>query len=451
MKKVVIIGAGESGTGAALLAKKQGFDVFLTDKSGIKENYKEALLLANIDFEEGQHDEKRVLEADLVIKSPGVPDKVELIKKVQEKGIQIIGEIEFASRYSSVPTIGITGSNGKTTTTLLTHHLLHSAGVKVEMGGNIGKSYAELVSNEATDLQWYVLELSSFQLDGIENYTPDIAMLLNITPDHLDRYEYKFENYIASKFGILRGKAEQRLFIYNGGDENVMDYFSTNFAKKWAYDPDFQNQPYEVKKELYESGTFNIPGWKSFTFDLSKTSLKGQHNFFNAYCAVVAALNTGLVTPQQIQIGLETFKNAPHRLEAVATINGIEYINDSKATNVDSVFYALGAMTKPTILILGGVDKGNDYSPLDDLIKAKVKAIVCMGIDNEKIKTHYGQYGFPILESESAAEAVQKSSDLAKAGDVVLLSPACASFDLFKNYEDRGDQFKQCVLDNLII
>jgi UDP-N-acetylmuramoylalanine--D-glutamate ligase len=446
MKKVVIIGAGESGTGAAILAKKQGFDVFLTDKSLIKENYKEALLLADIDFEEGQHDEARVLEADLVIKSPGVPDKVDLIQKIKAQGIPIIGEIEFASRYSNVPTIGITGSNGKTTTTLLTHHLLHSAGVRVEMGGNIGKSYAELVANEAPNLQWYVLELSSFQLDGIEKYSPDIAMLLNITPDHLDRYEYKFENYIASKFGILRGKAEQRLFIYNGDDENIMDYFNANLAKKWAYDPDFQNQPYEVKKGFYESGKFNIPGWKSFTFDLSKTSLKGQHNYFNAYCAVAAAMNSGLVTPQQVQSGLETFKNAPHRLETVATINGIEYINDSKATNVDSVFYALGAMTKPTVLILGGVDKGNDYSPLDTFVKAKVKAIVCMGIDNEKIKTHYGNHGFPIVESGSAAEAVQKATHLATEGDAVLLSPACASFDLFNNYEDRGEQFKACVL-----
>ncbi len=446
MKKVVIIGAGESGTGAAILAKKQGFDVFLTDKSSIKEEYKEALLLADIDFEEGQHDETRVFAADLIVKSPGVPDKVDLIQKIHKKGIPMIGEIEFASFYSNVPTIGITGSNGKTTTTLLTHHLLHSAGVRVEMGGNIGKSYAELVANEATDLQWYVLELSSFQLDGIEKYSPDIAMLLNITPDHLDRYEYKFENYIASKFGILRGKAEQRLFIYNGNDENVTDYFNHNFAKKWAYDPDFQNQPYEVKKEFYESGKFNIPGWKSFTFDLSKTSLKGQHNFFNAYCAVAAAMNTGLVTPKQVQDGLETFRNAPHRLEAVATINGIEYINDSKATNVDSVFYALGAMTKPTILILGGVDKGNDYSPLDDLIKQKVKAIVCMGIDNEKIKAHYGNYDISILEAASAKEAVEKATSLANTNETILLSPACASFDLFKNYEDRGEQFKQCVL-----
>ena len=445
-KFLVILGAGESGTGTAILAKQKGFKVFLSDKGQIQDKYKAELEAADIEFEEGRHSETRILEADLVVKSPGIPDKVQLIQDLKAKGIPVLGEIEFAYPYSSVPTIGITGSNGKTTTTLLTYHLLQSAGVRCEMGGNIGKSYARLVADETPDIQWYVLELSSFQLDGIFSYSPEIAMLLNITPDHLDRYEYKFENYIASKFRIVKAQHDSRLFIYNGDDANVTDYFDTNFAQKWAYDPDLSNQPYAVTKPMYESGVFHVSGWKSTIFDLSKTQLRGQHNFFNAYCAVVAVLNSGLVEADKIQAGLESFRNAPHRLEPVAIKNGIEYINDSKATNVDSVFYALGAMTKPTILILGGVDKGNDYAPIDALVKQKIKAIVCLGIDNQKILTHYGEYNIPIVESSSATEAVEKANQFAVSGDTVLLSPACASFDLFKNYEDRGEQFKAAVL-----
>lgn len=437
MKKLVILGAGESGTGAAILGKQQGFDVFLSDKGEIKEEHKVDLVAANIEFEELGHDNDRILKADLVIKSPGIPDKVQLIKDLKAKNIPVIGEIEFASRYSNVKTIGITGSNGKTTTTMLTFHLLKTAGFPVHVGGNVGFSYARLVAEEANNHPlWYVLELSSFQLDDIVNYRPNISMILNITPDHLDRYDYKMENYIASKFRITMNQLGNDSFIYNADNENISNYLSNNYQSK--------PQQTFVKKSLFDIGILTYPEY-NLSFNLKGTQLKGEHNWFNAYCAVKAALIVG-ATPNDIEKGLATFQNVAHRLEFVAEVKGVEYINDSKATNVDSVYYALGAMSKPTILILGGTDKGNDYSQIEQLVREKAKAIVCMGKDNSPIIKHFGHFNIPIFETFSANEAVVKAAALATEGDCVLLSPACASFDLFKNYEDRGEQFKAAVL-----
>lgn len=437
MKKLVILGAGESGTGAAILGKLQGFEVFLSDKGEIKAEHKEDLTAANIEFEELGHDVERILKADLVIKSPGIPEKVQLIKDLKAKNIPVIGEIEFASQYSKVKTIGITGSNGKTTTTMLTFHLMKTAGFPVQVGGNVGFSYARLVAEEAnTQPLWYVLELSSFQLDDIVNYRSDISMILNITPDHLDRYDYKMDNYIASKFRITMNQIEQDSFIYNADNENISNYLSNHYNSK--------PQKIYVKKSLYDLGILSYPEY-NLTFNLKDTQLKGEHNWFNAYCAVKACLIAG-ATPNDIEMGLASFQNVAHRLEFVAEIDGVEYINDSKATNVDSVYYALGAMTKPTILILGGTDKGNDYSQIEQLVREKVKAIVCMGKDNSPIVKYFDGFNIPIFETFSATEAVNKSASLAHKGDCVLLSPACASFDLFKNYEDRGEQFKANVL-----
>ncbi|MFZ4542569.1 MAG: UDP-N-acetylmuramoyl-L-alanine--D-glutamate ligase [Saprospiraceae bacterium] len=442
MKKLIILGAGESGTGAAILGKQQGYDVFLSDNGPIKEMYKADLERASIEYEENGHNNSRILEADCVVKSPGIPDKAPLVQMLLKKGVSVISEIEFASWFSKVKTIGITGSNGKTTTTMLTFHLLKAAGFPVHVGGNIGFSYARLVADEklaesdsAPNL-WYVLELSSFQLDGIVDYRPNISMILNITPDHLDRYEYKMDNYIAAKFRIAMNQTDLDYFIYNSDNENISTYLSQKYNGK--------AQRIQVKRSLYEIGILRFPEY-ALTFNLKYSQLKGEHNWFNAYCAVKAALLAG-ASPEKIQEGLESFQNVAHRLEFVAAIGGVEYINDSKATNVDSVYYALGAMDRPTILILGGTDKGNDYRQIDELVRSKVKAIVCMGKDNSTILNHFGNFDLPIFETHSALEAVNKASSLSDPGDTVLLSPACASFDLFRNYEDRGEQFKEAVL-----
>lgn len=453
MQKLIVLGAGESGCGAAILGKQQGFEVFLSDNGSIKAAYKAELEAEGIEYEENGHDNARIMAADLIIKSPGIPDKVQLIKDLRAKGTTIISEIEFASRYSTARTIGITGSNGKTTTTMLTFHLLKTAGFPVQVGGNIGFSYARLISSPtlpegegvargdtrstpSPSVGLFVLELSSFQLDDIKNYRPDIAILLNITPDHLDRYEYKMENYIASKFRIGMNQTGQDSFIYNGDNENITNYLSQHsFGKA---------QGIMVKKSLFDIGILRYPEY-NLEFNLKATQLKGEHNWFNAYCAVKAVLLAG-VPPGDVQRGLDTFQNVAHRLEYVAEVRGVEYINDSKATNVDSVFYALGAMEKPTVLILGGTDKGNDYDQIADLVRQKVKAIVCMGKDNSPIINYFGGFGLPIVETFSASDAVAQAAHLAQAGDCVLLSPACASFDLFQNYEDRGTQFKEAVL-----
>ncbi len=428
MKKIVILGAGESGVGAALLAKKQGFDVFVSDKSPIKDNYKAELDAAEIAYESGTHTEGFILQGEEVIKSPGIPEKIALIHTIQRHKIPIISEIEFASRFTKSRIIGITGSNGKTTTTSLIYHIFKTGGLDVAVGGNIGKSFARLLAEEP-EHDFYVLELSSFQLDGIHTFRPYISILLNITPDHLDRYDYKMANYVASKFRITMNQTEDDIFITNKEDLEIKRFRDTNIIQpnEWVISTHFDSDLLRGR------------------FDMSKTNLRGPHNYFNASCAIASAIVCG-VGDAKIQKGLETFVNAPHRLEFVANINGTDYINDSKATNVDSVFWALKAMKKPIVLILGGQDKGNDYKALEKIVAEKVKAIVCMGVDNHKLLEFFTPIVKNIEETHSAADAVRVAAKYTEGGDVVLLSPACASFDLFKNYEDRGEQFKKAVL-----
>lgn len=443
-KRIVILGSGESGVGSAILAQSKGFAVFVSDKSPIKENYKTELQDHNIAFEEGQHTEALILNADEIIKSPGIPDKVELVKKAKEKNIPVISEIEFAGRYTDAKTICITGSNGKTTTTMLTYHILKKAGYHVGLGGNVGKSFAYQVAKEKYD--YYVLELSSFQLDGMFDFKADVAVLLNITPDHLDRYDYKFENYVASKFRITQNQSKADFFVYCADDQVIEDYMKTNPVNA-------QLIPFSIKKQIEGNGAYldqneitlnynNNP--KPLTMTIEQLALAGKHNVYNSMAASLAARIVD-IRKDIIRESLEDFVNVEHRLEFVASINGIEFINDSKATNINSTWYALESMQKPTVLILGGQDKGNNYEELMDLVKEKVKAIVCLGIDNSKIiKTFKGSVE-TIMEAGSAMEAVAMCYKLAGKGDAVLLSPACASFDLFQNYEDRGAQFKAAV------
>ena len=428
MKKIVILGAGESGVGAALLAKKQGFEVFVSDKNAIKDNYKAELDEAQIPYESGVHTEGVILTADEIIKSPGIPEKIALIHTIQRHKIPIISEIEFASRFTKSRIIGITGSNGKTTTTSLVYHIFKTGGLDVAVGGNIGKSFARLLAEEP-EHDFYVLELSSFQLDGIHTFRPYISILLNITPDHLDRYDYKMANYVASKFRITMNQTEDDIFITNKEDLEIKRFRDTNIIQpnEWVISTHFDSDLLRGR------------------FDMSKTNLRGPHNYFNASCAIASAIVCG-VSDAKIQKGLETFVNAPHRLEFVANINGTDYINDSKATNVDSVYWALKAMKKPTVLILGGQDKGNDYKAIEKIVAEKVKALVCMGVDNQKLLEFFTPIVKNIEETHSAADAVRVAAKYTEGGDVVLLSPACASFDLFKNYEDRGEQFKKEVL-----
>ena len=427
---VVILGAGESGVGAALLAKQLKYKVFVSDKGSITEKYKQELIKNNIPFEENKHSEKKIFEASEIIKSPGIPDKVDLIHRLKDSGIPVISEIEFASKHTNAIIVAITGSNGKTTTTNLTYHLLKSANLDVAVGGNVGYSFARLLTEELH--QYYVLELSSFQLDGIRKFKPEISILLNITPDHLDRYEYKMENYIASKFRVQMNQSAEDHFIFNGRDENILSFFKNEKPKANLI---------EVNDVTMDGKTLIVDHHR---FDMSGSSLKGWHNMFNATCAIKAAFQLG-AKKEDIQKGLNTFINAPHRLESVCITNGVEYINDSKATNVDAIYYALDAMTKPIIWIAGGTDKGNDYEPVLKLVESKVKAIVCLGLDNSKILEVFSPIVKIIEETQSAKEAVERANIYAESGDVVLLSPACASFDLFKNYEDRGDQFKEAA------
>lgn len=429
--KVAILGAGESGVGAALLAAREGAEVWVSDKGKIADHYKEELIKNGLPYEEGQHTWEKITQADLVIKSPGIPDKVALIQALVAKGIPVISEIEWASRYTSSPIIGITGSNGKTTTTTLLNHLLITAGMEVGMAGNVGKSFARQLVEAPKAL--YVLELSSFQLDGIDTFKPNLALLLNITADHLDRYDYQLENYIRSKFRISLNQTSGDQFLYFQEDPNTMAFLS--LVPKGV-------ELKGISKTNIQSKTVVANG---STFDLNNTQLRGAHNALNALFAIHAAQYLAVSTAA-IQAGLESFQPVPHRLESVATIAEVEYINDSKATNVDAVFYALQAMEKPIVWVVGGVDKGNDYQPLLQLVRDKVKAIVCLGVDNQKIIDAFGDFEIPIKETQDAAKAVQVSRDLSVPGDVVLLSPACASFDLFKNYLDRGDQFREAVL-----
>jgi UDP-N-acetylmuramoylalanine--D-glutamate ligase len=443
-KRIVILGSGESGVGSAVLAKKKGFDVFVSDKSMIKEKYKQQLIEETILFEEGVHTEEKILNAHEVIKSPGIPDKAELVVKLRARNIPVISEIEFAGRYTNAKKICITGSNGKTTTTLLTYHILKKAGYNVGLGGNVGQSFAMQVARENFD--YYVLELSSFQLDGMYDFTADIAVLLNITPDHLDRYDYKFENYVASKFRITQNQTDKQAFIYCADDEVINAYMRAHTIAA-------ERIPFSIKKPIDGPGAFLTenqltlnykPTQQPLIMTIEELALQGKHNVYNSMAASLASKIVE-VRKEIIRESLQDFQNIEHRLEFVASINGIEFINDSKATNVNSTWYALESMEKPVVWICGGQDKGNDYNELTELVKARVKAIICLGKDNRKIVAAFKDIVEMIVETDSAADAVAASYKIGKKGDVVLLSPACASFDLFQNYEDRGMQFKTAV------
>lgn len=438
------MGSGESGVGSAVLGRKHGYEVFVSDFGAIQQKYREQLVQEGIEFEEGKHSEEKILNASEVIKSPGIPDKADIVKKLREKKIPVISEIEFAGRYTQARKICITGSNGKTTTTLLTYHMLKKAGYNVGLGGNVGKSFAMQVAREKFD--YYVLELSSFQLDGMFDFRADVAVLLNITPDHLDRYDYKFENYVASKFRIVQNQTGSDHFVYCADDQVIIDYLK---GKKLASQP----VPFSICQPLQGEGAFLTgnqitlnykPNQNPLIMTIEQLALQGKHNVYNSMAASLAARIVD-VRKEIIRESLQDFQNIEHRLEFVASINGIEFINDSKATNVNSTWYALESMQKPVIWICGGQDKGNDYNELLDLVKQRVKAIVCLGKDNKRIVEFFGGVVNTIVETETAADAVAASYRIGKKGDVVLLSPACASFDLFKNYEDRGLQFKAAV------
>lgn len=440
-QKLVILGGGESGVGAALLGKAKGYDVFLSDRGGLKEQYRAELEANQIDFEEGTHTEERVLEATLVVKSPGIPSTVPLVQKLKAQETPVISEIEFAARYTRARLVGITGSNGKTTTTLLIYHLLKTAGLNVGLAGNIGDSFAKQVINDTFD--WFVLEISSFQLDDMFDTRLNVAVLLNITPDHLDRYNYEFQQYVDSKFRIVQNMQSDDDFIYFDGNEPI----KRELAKRSI---PARHLPISLERALSPGGYFQNGelvtqnGDHAFTLPVADLPLKGPHNAINMLSAILAAQSVG-VSADAIAQGLRTFQNASHRLEPAGQINGVSFINDSKATNVDSVFYALASMTTPTVWIAGGQDKGNDYSQIDALVSERVKGLICLGVDNQKLVAHFTGRVPQIFETQSMTEAVQKGLEWAAPGEVVLLSPACASFDLFRNYEDRGEQFKQAV------
>ncbi|QZK91258.1 UDP-N-acetylmuramoyl-L-alanine--D-glutamate ligase [Flavobacterium sp. CHNK8] len=439
--RLVILGGGESGIGTAILGKKKGYDVFVSDFGKIKGNYKEVLSLNSIPWEEEKHTEDLILNADVVMKSPGIPDKSPIVKKLVEKGVSVMSEIEFAAPFTNATIIGITGSNGKTTTTMLTYHLLKSAGVNVGLGGNIGKSFAWQVADNKFD--YYVLELSSFQLDGVFNFKPHIAIITNISPDHLDRYEYKYENYIDSKFRITMNQTEEDYLIYDADDEAISNWLTTHQTKAKLI-------PFSLTKTFNE-GAYIIQNKmeikinrEDFSMDTEHIALEGKHNMKNAMAATSVA-KLMQIRKATIRESLSNFQGVEHRLEKVLKIQNIQYINDSKATNVNATFFALDSMNAPTVWIVGGVDKGNDYNELMSLVREKVKAIVCLGVDNKKIIDAFGNVVDMMVEVTSMSDAVRMAQRLSEKGDTVLLSPACASFDLFESYEDRGKQFKQAV------
>jgi len=442
-EKIIVLGAGESGVGAAILANKMGYDVFVSDFGIIKDNYKQSLIESNISFEENKHTYDIILEATEIIKSPGIPDNTEVVKTVEKNGIKIIDEIEFASRFTKAKIIAITGSNGKTTTTLLTYHILKKAGINVGLGGNVGNSFALSVANNSFD--YYVLEVSSFQLDRMCSFKPDIAIITNITPDHLDRYNYCFENYINSKFSIAKNQDTNDAFIYCADDETTNTFLGKFNIKSKLYSFSLTQKVSEGAYLENEKIVFNINN-KKVKMELETLALQGKHNIYNSMAAGIAS-RIMEIRNEVIKESFSDYQNVPHRLEFVAKVHGVEFINDSKATNVNSTWYALECMTKPTIWIVGGQDKGNDYSGLRQLVRQKVKAIVCLGVDNSKIINEFSDLVSQIEEAISASEAVQKAYHLSETGDVVLLSPACASFDLFENYEHRGNQFKKAVND----
>ncbi|RDC62242.1 UDP-N-acetylmuramoyl-L-alanine--D-glutamate ligase [Adhaeribacter pallidiroseus] len=438
---IAILGAGESGVGAALLAQAKGLEVFVSDKGEIKPVYQEKLQAANIPFEAGSHDYARILSATEIIKSPGIPDKADLIQQAKAKNIPVISEIEFASRYTQAKFIGITGTNGKTTTTLLTFHLLQSAGLNVALAGNIGESLAEKVIKDEHD--YYVVELSSFQLDGMYQFKAHIGILLNITPDHLDRYEYSMANYAQSKLRIAQNMTQSDYFIYNLDDAVTNEYFNPEDFKGQAVPFSINQKP--AAKAFYE-GTSLITTYSGSAENIeTRTSvLIGKHNQYNTAAAVLAARLVG-IEPEEITAALATFKNADHRLQTVGEANGVRYINDSKATNVEAVWYALDGITQPIVWIAGGVDKGNDYTSLKALAQEKIKALICLGVDNKKLVESFSGIIPVIHETQSVEEAINLTKEAAVPGDVVLLSPACASFDLFNNYEHRGKRFAEAV------
>ena len=439
-KHIAILGAGESGIGAAILAMKKGWNVFVSDFGTIPEMYKGVLEEKGFEWEEMKHTESRILTADLVVKSPGIPDTADLIKKLNEAGIKVISEIEFAGYYTDAFKICITGSNGKTTTSMLTYHILKKAGFNVGLAGNVGDSFAKLVAEESYD--YYVLELSSFQLDGMRDFKADIAILLNITPDHLDRYEHKMENYINSKFRIIKNQTADDWFIYNKDDKNITGWLETSSISA-------KEAPFSLSDKLEQGGylnkeqiTINIKD--QFTMSIHELALKGKHNVQNSLASGITSRILE-IRKESIRESLSDFVNVEHRLEFVAKVHGIEFINDSKATNINSTWFALESMDNPTVWIVGGVDKGNDYAELLDLVKDKVKAIICLGKDNKKVKDTFTGVVENIVEANNAMEAVAYGYRLAKKDETVLLSPACASFDLFENYEERGNEFKKAV------
>lgn len=440
-KKLIILGGGESGVGAAVLGIKKGFKVFLSDSGEIKDEYKATLSRYEISYEEKIHTKEIILDADLVVKSPGIPDKAPIIKELHERNIPVISEIEFGGRYTHAKTICITGSNGKTTTTMMTYELLKRAGLKVGLAGNVGKSFALQVAEDEFD--YYVIELSSFQLDGMIDFRANVAVLLNITPDHLDRYDYKMQNYVDSKFRIVRNQTPEDWFIYCADDPIITD----EIKKK---EINSHKVPFSIMNKLEEGAWIENKNLKinvnnnAFDMTINDLSLPGKHNIYNSMAAGISGSVLKL-RKEGIRESLKDFQGVEHRLERFLRVHNIEFINDSKATNVNSVWYALESMVTPVIWIVGGVDKGNDYSALYDLVKQKVKAIVCLGVDNQKIISAFSEMGKEIVDTKSMDEAVRNAYFLAQKGDTVLLSPACASFDLFKNYEDRGNKFKEAV------
>ncbi len=442
MKRIVVLGAGESGAGAAVLAKVKGFDTFVSDMSNISEKYKNLLKKHDISWEEGKHTEELILNADEIIKSPGIPNEAPIIQKLKAQGTSIISEIEFAGRYTNAKMICITGSNGKTTTTSLIYHIFKSAGMNVGLAGNIGKSLALQVATEQHD--YYIIELSSFQLDDMYNFRANIAVLMNITPDHLDRYDHNMQNYINAKFRIAQNQTQDDAFIFWNDDPIIKQELSKHGIKAQLY-------PFSAIKEegavaYVEQHEVVINKPIAFNMEQEKLALTGTHNLYNSLAAGISA-NLAGITKDDIRKALSDFKGVEHRLEKVARVRGIDFINDSKATNVNSCWYALQSMPTKTILILGGKDKGNDYTEIEDLVKEKCSGLVYLGLHNEKLHTFFDRFGLPVADVQSMKDAVDAAYKMAQKGETVLLSPCCASFDLFKSYEDRGEQFKKCVLE----
>lgn len=441
-KRLVILGAGESGLGTAVLGVKQGYEVFVSDGGKIKDNYKAQLKEWKIEYEEAKHTDEKIMSADIVMKSPGIPEKAEIVKKIRKQGIKIVSEIEFGSWFTNAQIVGITGANGKTTTTALTYHIMKSGGMNVGLGGNIGKSFAYQVATENFD--YYVLEISSFQLDDIEKFRPNVAVLTNITPDHLDRYNYELQNYVTSKFNITKYQNEKDFFIYCADDEITManmDKYPTKAQKiPFAYDKEFAEGGFVKNENLIINHNQN-----QFTMSIQELGLSGRHNVYNSLAAGIVANVYGL-RKEQIRESLSDMKSLEHRMESVAKVRNIEFINDSKATNVNSTWYALESMNKPIIWIAGGIDKGNDYAVLDPLVKKKVRGMICLGLDNTKLHSAFGKMVDIMVNVTNMGDAVRMAYQLGNPGDCVLLSPSCASFDLFENYEDRGRKFKEEVI-----